>query len=127
MSHLFVFRFNGAPSPLEVEFADAKTGAACRVFIDPENERVSVQVNPLRGPGLRFGGVLGGLETIENSVCAFDLSQIAYTRNSDFAELRLPTTFKPAFAGPKDVHAWRLDARSGVRQPGPIQGKWTVM
>jgi len=127
MSHLFVFRFNGAPSPLEVEFADAKTGAACRVFIDPENERVSVQVNPLRGPGLRFGGVLGGLETIENSVCAFDLSQVAYRRNSDFAELRLPTTFKPAFAGPKDVHAWRLDARSGVRQPGPIQEKWTVM
>ena len=127
MSHVFAFRFTGAPSPLEIEFADGKTGEACRVFVDPVNERVSLQANPLRGPGMRVGGGLGGLEIIENAVCAFDLSQLTYTRTAGFAELRLPATFKPAFAGPKSVHAWRLDPRTGIRQPGPLEGKWTVM
>jgi len=128
---VFTFRYSEpegtAIAAVEVEFLDANSEGSCRVFVRPDAERVELQFDPAKGPGLRLGGKPGALDVLENAVCTVDLSAVVYTRREHTLEVRLPMTFKPPFGGPKDIHSWPLDARTGVRLASSIRGAWSVL
>ena len=127
----FTFRYSqpeGAPPIREVEIEIREVGSerACRIFADPDSDRVSMQADSTKGPGLRISGRMGQLTELANAVCSVDLSGVSYSRGDHTLNVVLPVSVKPEFAGAKEVRSWPIDARTGARLPGTIRGDWTA-
>ena len=126
----FTFRYSepsGAPvAAVEIAFTDSRSERACRLFVLPDAERVELQFDPAKGPGLRLGGKPGASGTLENEVCSLDLPAVTYTRRNEILKIRVPMTFKPPFNGRIEIQSWPLDTRTDVRLPSNIRGVWTV-
>jgi len=127
----FTFRYSepagASPIAAELEFRDTKSGRVCRIFAEPDADYVGLQFDPAKGPGLRVAGRPGGFSALENTVCAIDLTGLAYTHRDHVLEIRIPMTFKESFMGPKEVYSWPLDGKSGIQLESRIRGEWTVM
>ncbi len=128
----FTFQYaqpDGAASiaEIEIEIREVASGRVCRIFASPDSDRVSMQANPSKGPGLRISGNLGQLSELSTSVCSVDLSGVSFSRGDHVLDLVAPVSLKPDFSGAKEVRSWPVDGRTGVRLPSKIQGDWAAM
>jgi tRNA A-37 threonylcarbamoyl transferase component Bud32 len=98
---------------------------ACAVFAEV-NGRVSLEARPEGSPGLRVSGDAGSLSTLENGVCRIDLSGAGFHKEGGGLELMLPVTFKPSFAGRKEVISLAWDKDEKQRGKTATAGNWTV-
>jgi hypothetical protein len=69
-------------------------------------------------------GTVGAAGTLQNSQCAVDLGTSTATPGVNTMTVSLAMTFKPPFAGPKNIYlfATNRSVYSGWR----ILGSWTV-
>jgi hypothetical protein len=67
---------------------------------------------------------VGAAGTLQNSQCSVDLSQTTGTPSGNNLTLSLPVTFKPAYAGAKQV--WMFAAGGAGSSGWQQRGSWTV-
>ena len=110
---------------VELNFHEGKDGVKrdCAVFVTPATGHVKLQANPEGGPGLTVSGDSGELRTIENPVCAVDLSGVSIERGSDL-RVQVPIVFRPSFDGPKEIWT-QVWTKSPIGRRNMI-GHWTV-
>lgn len=126
---VYSFRWKGPATAAgaEIEFLDAASGRACRIFAEPDSDRLSLQVNPVVGRGLRFTGSPGGYGELENSACSVDLGGAEFVRKDGAIEIHLPVKFSPSFPATRQLHIWRIDPATGMRATDGDANGWTVM
>jgi len=100
----------------------AQTAAAsCLAYYEPGSGLVSL----LNDAGTVWQSAsMGGATTLQNSQCAIDLADSQAVPSGNTLTLSLAVTFKPAFAGDKNIY---LYASTGTANSGwQDRGDWTV-
>jgi hypothetical protein len=83
------------------------------------------QINLLNDAGAAWTAATpGAATTLQNSQCSLNVATSSVTLNGNTLTLNLAMTFKPAYAGAKNIYMYTADAaaNSGWQQ----LGAWTV-
>jgi hypothetical protein len=68
---------------------------------------------------------LGAATTLQNSQCSLNVAATSASMNGNTLTLNLAMTFKPAFAGAKNIYMYGVDV-SGPNSGWQQLGTWTV-
>jgi hypothetical protein len=95
---------------------------ACMLYYNPATN----QVNLLNDNAtLWLPATLGTGTTLQNSQCSLNVAATTVALNSDTLTLNLAMTFKPAYAGGKNIYLHAVDV-SGAKSGWEPLGAWTV-
>ena len=84
------------------------------------------QINLLGDNGTAWqAATLGSATTLQNSQCSINVAAATAVPSGDALTWNVPMTFKPAYAGPKNVYLHALDAAGASSGWQPF-GVWTV-
>jgi hypothetical protein len=95
---------------------------ACWIYYDAVNRSLWLAQDSAGG----WNSIpVGSTATLQNSQCAFTGSGVSATGSGTNLTLKIPLTFKAAFAGAKNVYMDAKD-RSGLASASVLRGTWTV-
>jgi hypothetical protein len=97
-------------------------GNACMLYYNAATN----QINLLNDNAtLWLPATVGTATTLQNSQCSLNVAAVTVALNSDTLALNVAMTFKPAFAGAKNVYQHAVDI-SGTKSGWEPLGAWTV-
>jgi hypothetical protein len=97
-------------------------GNSCLLYYQPSVN----QLNLLNDAATTWlVATLGAATTLQNSQCSLNMAATTLVRNGNTLTLNLPMTFRPAYAGAKNIYMFAADV-SGAYSGWQLQGTWTV-
>ena len=97
-------------------------GNSCILYYQPSINQLNLLND---GATVWLAATPGAATTLQNSQCSVNVAATTVVPSGNTLTLNLQVTFKPAYAGAKNVYMFASDA-SGANSGWQQLGKWTV-